>query len=371
MTCAGPLQLAVVVPVFNERHNIAPLLERLSAALNGIEHEVIFVDDDSRDGTAAVIRQFALANPRVHVLVRIRRRGLSSACLEGMMATAAPYIAVMDGDLQHDERILPRMLRRLQDSEIDLVVGSRHAADGGMGDFSGPRVRLSNWGRRLSRIVSRCSLSDPMSGYFVVRRTFLEETVRSTSGIGFKILLDLVSASRRPVRTAEIPYTFGRRLHGESKLDVIVALEYLYLLLDKLAGAFIPPRFVVFALVGSTGLLLCLALLFVLVRVLRFNEPEAQLVATGIAMTANFSLNNLLTYRDRRLRGRGLARGLLLFYLACSIGVAANLKLAGAARQAGVPWYAAGLFGLGVGAVWNYLVTSVSIWRRERIAENR
>ncbi len=365
-TGTGPLELAVIVPVFKERDNIKPLLQRLATVLASVNHEIIFVDDDSPDSTSRTIREIALTNPHIRVLTRIRRRGLSSACLEGMMATAAPYIAVMDADLQHDEQILPEMLATLRTGNVDLVVGTRNAGTGSMGEFSASRVRLSNLGRRLSRLVCRCELSDPMSGFFMLTRPFLEQTVRHTSGIGFKILLDLVAAAPRPVRLAEIPYTFGARLHGESKLDIMVGLEYLQLLLDKLIGEWIPPRFVIFALVGTLGTLVSLVLLYILVKVLNLEVIPAQVVATWVTMTANFFLNNELTYRDRKLRAGQLWTGLLTFYAACAIGVFGNLRAAALAGQAGMTWYAAGVTGLGVGAIWNYLVTSVWIWRRSR-----
>ena len=292
-TGTGPLELAVIVPVFKERDNIKPLLQRLATVLASVNHEIIFVDDDSPDSTSRTIREIALTNPHIRVLTRIRRRGLSSACLEGMMAT-------------------------LRTGNVDLVVGTRHAGTGSMGKFSASRVRLSNLGRRLSRLVCRCELSDPMSGFFMLTRPFLEQTVRHTSGIGFKILLDLMAAAPRPVRLTEIPYTFGARLHGESKLDIMVGLEYLQLLLDKLIGEWIPPRFVIFALVGTLGTLVSLVLLYILVKVLNLEVIPAQVVATWVTMTANFFLNNELTYRDRKLRAGQLWTGLLTFYAACA-----------------------------------------------------
>ena len=362
----GRLELAVVVPVFKEKDNIGPLLERLGSTLAGIQHEIIFVDDDSPDGTSDAIRQVAASNPQIRVLTRIGRRGLSSARIEGMMATAAPYIAVMDADLQHDERILPEMLAILKRGDHDLVVGTRNAGSGSMGEFSESRVQLSHLGRRLSRMVSQCELTDPMSGFFMLSRPFLENSIRSTSGIGFKILLDLVAAAPSPPRIAEVPYTFRTRLHGESKLDIMVGLEYLQLLLDKMVGEWIPPRFVVFALVGACGVGVSLLLLWLLVRVFLLDVLVAQVAATWITMTANFFLNNELTYRDRKLRGSRFWTGLLAFYCACSVGVGANLKVAELSRTAGVSWYSSGIAGLAAGAVWNYMVTSVWIWRRSR-----
>ena len=297
------------------------VLEALERSLGGVSYEVIFVDDDSPDGTAELVRQIGLTKPRVRVLQRVGRRGLASACLEGMMATAAPYVAVMDGDLQHDEGILPAMLDKIRNEKLDLVVATRNAEGGGMGEFSRGRVRLSNLGRRLSQWVSHTALSDPMSGFFMLDRGFLEEVVHSASGVGFKILLDLVASSRRPVRFGEVPYTFRKRIHGTSKLDILVGIEYLQLLLDKAVGDLIPPRFIIFSMVGAGGLLLSLALLYLLLSFGKMQFLTAQAITTFVAMTANFFLNNSMTYRDRRLRGPpGDRSGDLLRRLFCRRG---------------------------------------------------
>ena len=360
------LELAVVVPTFRERENIQLLLDRLALALIGIEYEVIFVDDDSPDQTAAIIRAAGISNSRVRLLQRIHRRGLASACIEGMMATAAPYIAVMDADLQHDESILPRMLNTLKSERLDVVVASRNANGGSMGHFASSRVGISNLGRRLSGAISRCALSDPMSGFFVLDRRFLEEVVHSVSAIGFKILLDIVASSRRPVRFAEVPYRFRERLHGESKLDILAALEYLQLLLDKTIGDIVPPRFVIFGIVGALGVLAHLAFLFLLMRLAHQTFLSAQILGTFAVMTLNFFLNNAITYRDRRLRGAAMVHGLLSFYTACSVGTFVNLRVASFAAENGLPWYAAGFLGLAVSSVWNYTMTAILIWRQQR-----
>ena len=366
-----PVELAIVIPTFKERDNIDPLLESLRQTLDGIEYEVIFVDDDSPDGTAAAIREISRTNARVRVLQRIGRRGLSSACLEGMLATATPYIGVMDADLQHDERILPTMLSELKEGKLDLVVATRNKEGGGMGEFADNRVRLSHLGRRLSRTVSHADLSDPMSGFFVIDRKFLDEVIHSASGTGFKILLDLVASARRPVRFAEVPYTFRKRMRGTSKLDILVGIEYLQLLLDKTFGNLIPPRFLIFSMVGVVGMLLSIGVLYLLFSDLKMQFSVAQAITTFVAMTANFFVNNSLTYRDRRLRGRRVVTGLLTFYAACFVGAVINIRIAQFIKGAGVSWYLAGAAGLAVGAVWNYGVTSITTWRlaRERAAK--
>jgi dolichol-phosphate mannosyltransferase len=362
------LELAVVVPTFNERENVIELFRRLETVLRGIEFEVIVVDDDSVDGTADAVREVARADPRLRVLQRIRRRGLSSACVEGMMATAAPYIAVIDADLQHDESVLPSMLARAKSETLDLVVGTRHAEGGSMGSFTASRVRLSEAGKRLSRAITHAELSDPMSGFFLVDRRFLDEVVRSLSAVGFKILLDIVASASRPIRMAEVPYNFRERIHGDSKLDVLVGVEYLQLLADKLIGDFVPPRFVLFGLVGGSGVILHLAVLYSMLNWAGLTFPLSQLIATIVGMTSNFFLNNVLTWRDHRLRGLEALAGLLKFYAACSIGAFLNLQVATFAIEHEVPWYLAGFAGLVIGSVWNFAVTAATTWKRSRRA---
>jgi dolichol-phosphate mannosyltransferase len=359
-------ELSIILPTFNERANVEPILEHLQQALGDISYEVIFVDDDSRDGTADLVRSIALRDPRIRIVHRVNRRGLSSACLEGMMSSSSPYLAVMDADLQHDERILPQMLQRLKDENLDIVVASRNIEGGSMGDFDKSRVTLSMLGRRLSEKICRCQIQDPMSGFFLLRRSFLLEVIHRTSGVGFKILVDLLASSPRPVRMAEVPYRFRNRQHGESKLDIMVGIEYLQLLIDKLIGGFIPSSFILFAMVGAVGVLIQLSLLWLLLSVFGRTFPAAQTISTIIAMTVNFLLNNLITYRDRKLKGWGIVRGLISFYLACSVGVYINLRLADSAIAAGWPWYFAGLFGLAIGSIWNYGVTQLFTWRSIR-----
>lgn len=368
---SNPLELAVVVPTFDERENILELLRRLDAVLAGIEYEVIVVDDDSADGTAAAVQEVARTNPRVRALRRVGRRGLSSACIEGMMATAALYVAIIDADLQHDERLLTRMFAKLKADGLDLVVASRHQEGGSSRGLPPWRQRLSDAGKRLSRFASRADVSDPMSGFFVADRRFIDEVVRSLSGRGFKILLDLLASSKRPVRVAELPYHFRPRLHGESKLDVLVGIEYLHLLADKLFGDLVPPRFVLFALVGGSGVVLHLIVLWAMLELAGLNFAASQIIATVLVMTSNFFLNNIVTWRDYRLRGWRLVPGLLKFYLACSIGALLNLEVATSAHALGLPWYVAGFAGLLVGSVWNFALTYVTTWRRARRAARR
>jgi dolichol-phosphate mannosyltransferase len=358
------LELAVIVPTLNERENIKPLIARLEESLAGIEWEVVFVDDDSPDATAELCRQIGRSDRRVRVLQRIGRRGLASATIEGILATCAPFVAVIDGDLQHDETLLPRMLARLKSENLDLVVGSRNVPGGSMGPFDASRVRLSNLGRSISRRIISCELADPMSGFFLADRRFINIALPRISAIGFKILLDLIASSPRPVRLAEAPYEFRSRFHGESKLDTTVGFEYLTLVLHKLIGSLLPVQFVMFGLVGLAGLFVHLAVLSALLFGAGVPFTRAHAVATTVAILFNFFLNNLVTHRDRRLRGWSLLRGLVVFFEVCALGALSNFALARLLYSAGWPWHLAGVIGMAVTSVWNYSVTAALSWRR-------
>ncbi len=362
---AGVPELALVIPTLNESDNIEPLLEQLQSALSDVAWEVIFVDDDSTDGTRDVIRARSYRDPRVRCIHRIGRRGLSSACIEGALASAAPYIAVMDADLQHDERLLPEMLRTLKSEPLDIVVGSRYVTGGGFGEWSSARVRMSGLATSLSRYILKADVADSMSGFFMVRRDAFDRAVRNLSGIGFKILMDLFASAPAPLRFKELPYEFRKRAHGESKLDSLAVWEYVMLIGDKMVGRFIPVRFLSFALVGGVGVVVQLGVLELARWTLGLQFGPAQAVAIVVAMVCNFVLNNVLTYRDLRLKGWGFLRGLVSFCLVCSVGAVANWGAATLLfEQLQVPWWLASSAGALVGAVWNYAMSGVATWRR-------
>ena len=362
-TAAAAAELSVVIPTLNERENVLLLIDRLAAALHGIAWEVVFVDDDSRDGTADVVRAVARHDPRVRCIQRIGRRGLATACAEGILSTASPYVAVMDADLQHDETLLPQMLWTLKSKTLDLVIASRYGA--GIGAWDRSRAGTGALATRLSRLVVKSDIADPMSGFFMLRREVDHDAVRHLSAQGVKILLDLFASSPRPLAFEELPYRFRERRHGESKLESAVAWEYAMLLGDKLVGHVLPVRFLLFAFIGGLGLFVHLGALWVALKAVGLPFTASQAIATVAAMSFNFVLNNLFTYRDQRLRGPRFVRGLVSFYLVCGIGAVANVGVADFVFGAEHPWWLAGFAGAIVGSVWNYAVTSVFIWKRK------
>lgn len=362
----GGLELAIIIPTFNEAGNVAELVSRIDRALRDREWEAIFVDDASPDGTAEALRGIALSDRRVRVIERIGRRGLSSACIEGMMATGAPVISVMDADLQHDPQVLTAMLAQLaSDPELDLVIASRFVAGGGTGDWDADRVAMSEQASRIAKLVLKADLADPMSGFFMIRGPRFRELAPRLSGIGFKILLDLLTTARRPLHFTEVPLVFHRREVGESKLDHVVALEFLIALYDRMFGRIVPTRFAMFGVIGAMGIVVHLALLWAMIG-LGADFVPAQIAATIGAMTFNFFLNNTLTYRDRRLHGaRAMTVGWLSFCAVCAVGAIANVGVAAFLFTSGYAFVTvSALAGILVGAVWNFALSSRFVWGR-------
>lgn len=359
-----PLDVTIVIPTLNEVDNIQPLLERLGIALDEMEWEAIFVDDGSTDGTPELLTKVAQYDRRVRLIRRIGRRGLSSAVVEGALASTTPVIAVIDADLQHDERILPQMIATIRDDGAELAVGTRYSAGGSTGDWDEKRLKISRFATALAKPVMKTQLSDPMSGFFAIRREVLLEAAPKLSSVGYKILLDVVASAPRALTVAEVPYTFGVRQHGESKLDDMVALEYLELLLDKMVGRYVPVKLIQFGAIGMLGVGVHLSLLYLAFDAFGARFAMAQTFAVIGAMTFNFALNNRFTYRDRQLKGAAWFRGLISFYLVCALGAVANVGIGSLVFDQWHEVALAGIAGAVVGSVWNYVASSWLTWSK-------
>jgi len=360
----APPELCIVVPTLNENGNVPLLVVQLTRALKGIRWEVIFVDDDSEDGTLATARSLARRDPRIRCLRRIGRRGLAGALIEGMLASSAPAIAVMDADLQHDEKCLPLMLEHVR-AGAELVVGTRRTQDGLVTAGLSP---VRTWGSRLATKLARrlagVKLSDPMSGFFLIRQDVFEALAPRLSNQGFKLLLDIVASQPRPLVVKEVAYSFRPRRHGHSKLDGLVVFEYAGLLLAKASGDLLATRFLLFMLVGASGLGVHLLALKGALGLPQLGFDLAQTCAAYVAMTWNFWLNNVLTYRDRRLRGPAILKGLLSFYAVCSVGTVANVGVASWVYGGEPTWWLAGGAGALMGGFFNYAASSTFTWRQ-------
>jgi dolichol-phosphate mannosyltransferase len=360
----APIALTVVIPTLNEFGNVELLLHRISLALADIEWEAIFVDDGSSDGTPELVTRIAQDDRRIRLIRRIGRRGLSSAVVEGALASTAPVIAVIDADLQHDETILPFLYRAIAHDGHELAIGTRYCEGGSTGEWDEGRRKISRLATRLAAPIMKTPLTDPMSGFFAVRRDILLGAAPHLSSVGYKILLDLVASHPRALSTAEVGYTFGVRTSGASKLDQMVALEYLELLLDKTVGRFIPVKLVQFGAIGMLGVGVHLGLLYLFLQTAGVAFATAQSAAVIGAMTFNFALNNRFTYRDRQLKGAAWIMGLLSFYLVCSLGAVANVGIGSLVYDRYDGWWIAGAAGALVGSIWNYVASGWLTWSR-------
>lgn len=359
------LDFSIIVPTYNEVENARLLVEKIYDAIPGENFEIVFVDDDSSDGTRKELFTLADENPSIRMIQRIGRRGLSTAVIEGILSTTTPFVIVIDADLQHDESIIPQMLEHLRSGDYDIVIGSRYVAGGGVGDWSADRVRVSSIATRIAKLAISADVSDPMSGFFAVTREAFESAVRNLSGQGYKILIDICASAPQGLRIKEVPYVFKSRLHGDSKLDSLVIWEYLLLVLDKFIGHIVPVKFISFAAIGSLGVFIHMGILAATMNISNAPFWAAQTAAAVGAMIFNFFVNNILTYRDQRIRGFGpLMRGLLSFVAVCSVGMLANVGIADYLfSDFRYGWFSSGLAGILVGAVWNYATTSIITWR--------
>ena len=331
-------------------------------ALAGIAYEIVFVDDDSPDGTAAAVRAMALSDARIRLIRRVGRRGLSGAAIEGALGTVAPVVAVIDADLQHDEALLPGMLAAVRGG-ADMVVASRYAE----GSAASALSRARGWGSRMATAwvqrLLKVNATDPLSGYFMMRREHWDSLAPRLERDGFKIQMDILSLARGSLKMVEVPTALKPRHSGESKLDALVTLQFGGLLLSRATGGFLPPPFILFALIGTTGIGTHLIVLQ-LMTLAGISFVPAQTVAALVAMTGNYVLNNAITYRAQRLKGRAFWFGLMSFYIVCSIGVIGNVGVGTLVLRADAPVLVAGLAGAVMSAVFNYAASRALTWRQ-------
>lgn len=358
--------VTIVAPTYNERANLARLVDALDASMGAMSWEIVFVDDDSEDGTAEAAKQLTQRDARVRCIHRIGRRGLAGACIEGVLSSAAPYVVIMDADLQHDESIIPAMIARLENGEADLVIGTRtSAAAGPATGFSAQRAAASRFAMRTANFFLGTRVSDPMSGFFAMRRDKFNEVAPALSASGFKILLDILVTAWPPLRVAEVSYEFRSRQDGESKFDTRAMLDFGALLVNKASYGLVPARFVLFGLVGCMGVFVHLLALHVALTSLALSFGHAQALATAVAMTSNFFANNMLTYRDMKFRGWRIAQGLAVYFLVCGLGAIANVGFASWIYGVNDTWWLAGTAGVIVGSVFNYSLSTTIVWRRK------
>jgi dolichol-phosphate mannosyltransferase len=355
---------AVIIPTLNEAGNVTTLAERLEKVLEGLDWEAVFVDDGSTDGTAEELRTLALRTPRVRFLRRVGRRGLASACVDGMMSTAADYLAVMDADLQHDENLLPAMFDALASGQANLAVASRYVEGGGTGSWDKNRVGLSKLATWLAGKSMKVRCTDPMSGFFALRQDIIGAVAEKVQSRGFKILFDILTQPGPALSIKEFPYVFRERMVGSTKLSYTVMMEFAWLLSSRFLSRLAYAQFAMFCVVGLSGVGVHLLVLFLLHRRLGLSFLAGQTIATVCAMTSNYLLNNQVTFGEQRLRGgKALLAGYGKFAAACAVGAFANIASAEFLQINGVFWWLAACVGTVMGAFINYFFSRFFIWK--------
>ncbi len=355
-----------MLPTYNERGNIEPLLKKLLSLQQSYNLEILVVDDDSADGTAELIRQLCGDEPRLHLIRRVGRSGLASAIKEGLLNATGEIVIVMDSDGQHDPTSVQRAIDTLIQADLDLVIGSRFHPDAKILGLSGRRESGSAWANAAARFslpLTYGSLTDYMSGFFALRLEPLLPIIRAVDINGFKFLYELLAVSSGRLRTGEVPIIFQGRTYGRSKLDLAIVWDFLISVLHSLSFRLVPRRAVSFGLVGLSGVAVQLLATALLMSGAGLPFRIALPIAVVAAASSNYLINNTLTFRFQRLKGLSLLRGLIKFLLVASLPVLANIGLASAFYSYVAPnKLLAQLGGIIVVFVWNYAASSRFVW---------
>jgi len=361
--------ISVIIPTYNESENLPILLERVSTALRDLDHEVVIVDDDSPDGTWRIAEDLTATYPTLRVIRRIDAKGLSSAVTTGMLQATGRVLAVMDADLQHDEGILPEMHHQVANEGHDVAVGSRETEGGSYGEWSTSRKLVSFGAKLLAKWALGPQVKDPMSGFFAISRNYFQKTVDKVNPSGFKILLEFLARGSNP-STVEVGYTFRKRLHGETKLNASIAIEYLLALIDLRFGWLIPNRFVKFGMVGITGSLLNFCG-FAILQSLGASIPLAVLFGVELAIIWTYFANNFFTFTPMTYRGKDFFKGLLLYHFVGLYGLVIQFSVVDTLlsnfpvlSENLLSLYPTYMIGVAFAAIGNYFLHGYYTWNR-------
>ena len=358
------MKISIVVPTYNESKNITPLYENLCKVLPHNDWELIVADDDSPDGTAEVARCISGAH-NIRIINRRRGKGLSPSVIDGVQASHGDYIVVMDADGQHDERLIPEMIRILDTQDIDVVSGSRFMHGATQRGLNSPRFMLSKYGTFLLNIILNKNLSDPLTGFFSTSRKDFLDLIPRMENQGYKIFAEYISLKKQ-ARIIELSYNFRPRLTGESNLNSLVIWNFMVFIVAKILRGKIPEAFLSFVFVGGLGAILHILCFYVTFSYMEVAFHSAQLISTAIATIFNFHLNNRLTFPTRQLRGHVYYSGLFKYFVASSIGIFANVSIATISyEQVHYGAIISSLLGAIIDAVWKYTFAESIIWKEK------
>ena len=325
------------------------------------DYEVIVVDDDSPDRTWELAQELGEQDPRITCYRRVDRRGLSSAIVDGLSLGRGQRLLVMDADLQHDTTKVPLLLAALDQAPI--AIGTRYAKDGDVGEWSKKRVFLSQVATVACQFVLGIRASDPMSGFFAIRRADFLTIAPRLNPRGYKILMEILHLLHGP-QVAEVAYVFAPRVAGESKLSTRVIWDFVLSLIELLSRRIISARFLKYGMVGASGVIVQYAAFFLIWRHF-IGEEGATALAIATAACSNYLINNWWTFSDRAHRGAlDIVRGATFFLVISGTGALINQAVTWYLHdKRTLPLYAAMACGILVGTVWNYYLNLDLTWR--------
>ncbi|MDH4262081.1 MAG: glycosyltransferase family 2 protein [Spirochaetia bacterium] len=361
---AEKYDLSVILPTFNEKENIILILDKIRKVLKNESYQIIVVDDNSPDGTWEIAQHYSKKLSNIQVIRRLNMKGLSSAILEGFGSSNSKWMVVMDADLQHDEKILVEFIKAFEEG-YEIVLGSRKTAGGGIGEWNALRRVISWVATKMALLIIKNNVSDPMSGFFGIRKEIFENSIDKINPRGFKLLLELL-AHNPDSKVHEIGFTFNKRLHGKSKLNTNVIIDYMEALYDLSFGKYLPLRFLKYSIIGLTGLLLYQLFIWIGLNLLEISKYYSIALGIEAAILSNYFLNNFWTFRDYRHKSIYIITGLFSYHLISLAGVVINYSSTVILiNQFKINIYTASIIGAVLSTLWNYRMNFQITWKKE------
>ena len=358
--------ISVIIPTYNEYKNLPKLLDQLLNLETIFEKEIIIVDDNSSDGTQNLARSYSQNDRRIRLISRLGRSGLSSAIKEGCLCASGDLIVIMDADGQHEPNSIINGLKKFNNKNIDIIIGSRFLEESIIKGLSSKRESGSSIANFLARITLHSGykkLTDYMTGFILLKRNSCIKYIEKIDVNGFKFLYELLSLSKGKLTVIEIPLVFGLREFGQSKLDLAVIWDFLISLIHNFFGRIIPRRAFSFALVGLIGVFVQMFVIYFLIGVTDFDFEEVLPIGVILAATSNYIINNILTFRSNKLSGKNFYFGLFKFLLVASLPIIANIGVANLFyNQLSSNTFFAQIAGILVVFIWNYAASSRVVW---------
>ena len=355
--------ISILIPTYNEALNIKILIDRISHCLKKIDWEIIFVDDNSPDKTSEKIEYFTKTQSNIKVVNRLNERGLAGAVITGLKYCKFQNIIVMDADLQHDPIYIPKLIKRIEKDDATIVIASRYFQSSTIEDFHFMRKIVSKLTIKIFNMFSYKKLTDPMSGFFIIKKDFFINLSKQLSKDGYKILADIILNGPKTITVSEISLGFKKRNAGQSKMNLRVLWDFLLIIAYCVLKNYVPRKYLSYIFVGCLGLLTHLIFLYVFYKLLLINFLLSHILATFIAILINFTLNNVLTFYSKNLIGFRWLIGLVNYNIFCSYGLFISYSITKVLSDLNCYWFLAGIIGTFTASIWNFSISKFLVWK--------